>query len=68
MVVGCGGKESSLCEKQGKVLVIFVISLFDAIAASSDFCKLASQWTREIGREFCDELVSICHVTSKFVM
>ena len=68
MVVGCGGKESGFCEKQGKVLVILVVGLFDAIAASSDFCKLASQRTREVGREFYDDLVSICHVTSKFPM
>ena len=38
------------------------------IYTSRDLSEFASQWTREIEREFRDELVSVCHVTSKLIM
>lgn len=68
VVVGGGGMEASGGENASEVLVVLVVCLLETVAAASDLSEAASEWARYVGWEFGDELVSICHSASEFIV
>lgn len=68
VVVGGGGVEASGGENASEVLVILVVCLLETVAAACDLGEAASEWARNVGGEFGDELVAVRHSAGELVV